>query len=172
MGTQEKKRIKRIKQYVIHRDGAICCYCDKVLSDDAITMEHIVPDSKRGTFNATNLTISCSKCNNKRGNQPFFEYCQQFNWPPDKLIKYKKLYFSNLKIKVLNLAKEEHLKDDSVIPQDLIKKACKTLKIKNMDFSFYEKRYFFDIKFDEIAERKKIKYCFELLIRLIEADSE
>ena len=172
MGVQEKKRLKRIKQYVINRDGSICCYCDKVLSDDLITMEHIVPDSKRGTFNATNLTISCAKCNNKRGNKPFFDYCAQFNWPQDKIEKYKRLYFSNLKIKVLNIAKEEFLDTDAVVPLNLIKKACQVLKIKNIDFSYYEKRYTFGIEFDKLSDRRNIKYCFELLIRIIELESE
>lgn len=172
MGAQERRRQKRIREYVINRDGSICCYCDKVLTPEAVTMEHIVPDSKRGTFNTTNLTVSCSDCNNRRGNKPFFEYCKQFNWETDKLVKYKKLYFNNLRIKVLNIAKEVCLTDDEVKPLNIIKKACKILKIKSMDFSEYEKTYQFEIKFEEESDRKKIKYCFEQLIRIIEADSE
>lgn len=172
MGAQERKRQKKIKEYVVNRDGSICCYCDIPLLPEFITMEHIVPDSKRGTFNTTNLTVSCSKCNNKRGNKPFFEYCKAFNFSEFKLLKYKKLYFNNLKIKVLNIAKEECLKEDEMIPIDIIQKACNVLRIRNMDFSEYEKIYQFEIKFDEISERKKIKFTFEQLIRIIEADSE
>lgn len=172
MGAQERKRQKRIKEHVINRDGLICCYCEKILTPEAVTMEHIVPDSKRGTFNTTNLTISCAYCNNKRGNKPFFEYCEQFNWPLDKLFKYKKLYFNNLKIKVLNVAKEECMNTDQVIPILLIKQACSLLKIREIDFSDYEKVYQFEIKFDELCEHKKIKFTFEQLIRIIEADSK
>lgn len=172
MGLQEKKRLKHIKEYVINRDGSLCCYCDNVLTPLTITMEHILPDSKRGTFNSTNLTVSCGPCNNKRGNRPFFEYCKQFNWPEDKINKYKRLYFNNLKIKILNIAKESCIKNDEAIPLELIKQACYILKIKNIDFSNYEKMYFFEIKFDEQCSRKKIKYNFEQLIRIIEADSE
>jgi hypothetical protein len=172
MGAQERKRQKRIRDNVIERDGLLCCYCDKVLTMETATMEHIVPDSKRGTFNATNLTVSCSSCNNRRGNKPFFEYCRKFNWSEDKISKYRKLYFSNLRIKVLNIAKEECIKDDLVVPITLIKTACQILKIKSMDFSDYEKMYQFEIKFDETCERKKVKYCFEQLIRIIEADTD
>lgn len=172
MGAQERKRQKRIKEYVINRDGMICCYCDKVLTPETVTMEHIVPDSKRGTFNTTNLTVSCSDCNNRRGNKPFFEYCKKFHFSEDKLEKYKRMYFNNLRIKVLNIAKEECLKDNEVIPLDIIKQACQVLKIKSMDFSTYESMYQFEIKFAESSDRKKIKYCFEQLIRIIEADSE
>ena len=171
MGAQERKRQKRIKEYVIDRDGQLCCYCDKVLTSETVTMEHIVPDSKRGTFNTTNLTVSCGDCNNKRGNKPFFDYCKQFSWPQDKVEKYKILYFNNLRIKVLNIAKEECMKDDLVIPSALIKHACQILKIKGMDFSEYEKLYSFEIRFDEMSCRKKIKFSFEQLIRIIEAES-
>jgi hypothetical protein len=177
MGVQERKRQKRIKEYVINRDGMICCYCDQPLTPETVTMEHIVPDSHRGTFNSTNLTVSCSAHNNQRGNKPFFEYCKKFNWSNDKIDKYKKLYFNNLRIKVLNIAKEECLpkavnKEGLIIPMTIINQACQILKIRNMDFSDYEKVYQFEIKFDEISEKKRIKFCFEQLIRIIEADSE
>src|SRR5277367_528866 len=122
MGAIERKRHKRIREHVIMRDGLICCYCNEVLTNETLTLDHIVPDSKRGTFNTTNLTISCSKCNNKRGNKPFFEYCKQFNWSEEKLSKYRKLYFNNLRIKVLNIAKEQCLSDHDVIPYTIIKK--------------------------------------------------
>src|SRR5713226_2855341 len=107
MGVQERRRQKRIKEYVINRDGMICCYCDMPLAPSDVTMEHIIPDSWHGTFNSTNLTVSCAICNNKRGNKPFFEYCKQFNFSNEKLEKYKRLYFNNLKIKILNIAKEK-----------------------------------------------------------------
>jgi hypothetical protein len=172
MSVKERARHKRIREYVINRDGSICCYCDMPLAADQVTLEHIIPDSKRGTFNSTNLTIACYECNNRRGNKPFFEYCKQFEWSDEKLEKYQRMSFNNLKIKVLNVAKEECLQEEEVIPNNLIKKACKVLKIKSMDFSDYEKIYQFEIKFDEPCERKKIKFSFEQLIRIIEADSE
>lgn len=177
MGAQERKRQKRIKEYVINRDGLICCYCDKPLTLETVTMEHIVPDSRRGTFNTTNLTVSCSEHNNQRGNKPFFDYCKKFNWPLDKLDKYKTLYFNNLKIKILNIAKEECLPkaingNEQATPNVIIQQACQVLKIRGMDFSDYEKTYQFEIKFNEMSDRKRIKFCFEQLIRIIEADSE
>jgi hypothetical protein len=172
MGAQERKRQKKIKEYVVNRDRPVCCYCQKLLTSETITMEHIVPDSKRGTFNTTNLTVSCYECNNSRGNKPFFEYVKGFNFDEIKLLKYKKMYFNNLRIKVLNIAKEECLKEDKAIPIEIINQACQILRIKNMDFSDYEKQFQFEIKFNDACERKKIKFCFEQLIRIIEADSE
>lgn len=176
MGTRERKRQRRIKDYVISRDGLLCCYCEQVLEPDAVTMEHIVPDSLRGTFNATNLTVSCAKHNNQRGNKPFFDFCKKFNWSKSKMNKYRMLYYNNLKIKVLNIAKEECLpkfaKDGELVsPLSIIQEACNVLKIKGMSFADYEKTYQFEIAFSELSDRKKIKYCFEQLIRLIEAES-
>lgn len=170
MSTQEHRRLKRIREDVIARDGMVCCYCNERLTPETVTMEHIVPDSKRGTFNSTNLTVSCGPCNNKRGNQPFFEYCKNFNWSQKKQDKYRSLYFNNLKIKVLNIAKERCLVASHAIPATIINEACKILKIKTIDFSSYEKNYQFDIIFSEICDRKKIKYCFEQLIKIIESE--
>jgi len=175
MGAKERKRQKRIKEYVINRDGMICCYCDQVLTPKTVTMEHIVPDSHKGTFNTTNLTVSCSEHNNNRGNKPFFDYCKKFNWAEDKIFKYKRLYFNNLKIKILNISKEECLPkvinvDAQAIPLDIINRACFILKIRSIDFSNYEKMYPFDIKFTEMSDQKRIKFCFEQLIKIIESD--
>src|ERR1700675_2607860 len=158
MSLQDKKRQKRIKNYVIERDGLICCYCDLVLTLETITLDHIVPDSKRGTFNTTNLTIACKPCNNKRGNKPFFEYCKKFKFSEDKITKYKRLYFNNLKIKVLNIAKEQCLQSKEAMPEKLIKQACKVLKIKPISFNNYEEEYGFNIRFADICHRKEIKF--------------
>lgn len=170
MGVHERKRLRRIKEYVINRDGKICCYCEEPLLLEEISMDHIVPDSKRGTYNTTNLTVACHKCNNKRGNKPFFEFCKNFNFSAAKLNKYKTLYYNNLRIKVLNIAKEECLNDNFVIPNDIINQACKILKIPEMSFADYELVYPFEIKFNQINNRKKIKFTFEKLIKIIESD--
>jgi hypothetical protein len=171
MGAQERKREKRIRDSVIERDKLYCCYCDVPLTKDTVTMEHIVPHSKHGTYNKTNLTVACAYCNNKRGSKPFFDYCKQFNFSEIKIRKYKSLYFNNLKIKILNLAKEKCLNNIEAVPNDLINAACRILKINTISFLDYEKIYNLDIKFNELVNRKKIKYNFELLIRLIEENA-
>ena len=169
MGAPERRRQKRIKEHVINRDGLVCCYCEIPLTLESVTMEHIVPDSKRGTYNSTNLTVSCSKCNNIRGNKPFFEYCRNFNFSKEKLDKYKKLYHTNLMIKVLNIAKENCLVESIAVPNELIKSACQILKIKLIDFSPYENS---ELRFNDHCHRYKIKYCFEELIKILESSSE
>ncbi len=166
----EAKRFKKIKQYVILRDGLICAYCDKILTEDSVTLDHIVPSSKRGTFNTTNLTVSCFDCNNKRGSRPLFDFLKKINANQQKIDKYKKLYFNNLKIKILNIAKEECLIQEKAVPVMIINQACTILKVNMIDFSSYE-TILVDISFKELYERRIIKYYFEKLIKIIESDN-
>lgn len=168
---QKRNKEQRIRTQVIERDGLICCYCDKLLTLNTVTMEHIVPVSRRGTFNTTNLTVSCFDCNNERGSSDFFNYCKNFNFTPLKTSKYKKLYFDNLKIKILNIAKEECINKQYVTPLDLIHQACQILRISDIDFSSYENKYSFEIDFSQRCDRKKVKFGFEKLIKLIESET-
>lgn len=169
MGVSERKRRKKIRDNVIARDGLACCYCNTSLTYETVTMDHIVPDSKNGTFNTTNLTVSCSSCNNNRGDVHFFEFCEKFSFEESKINKYRNLYFNSLKIKILNIAKESCLNELEKVPDDVINEACSILKIHNMNFSSYEKSLD-DFYFDKLVNRKIIKFNFEKLIRIIERE--
>lgn len=173
MGLKNNQRLKRVRQRVIDRDGMICCYCDYPLSTDKITMEHIVPHSKWGDFTVTNLTVACHDCNNRRGSIYFFDYCQRFNFSVDKIAKYKKLYFGNLKIKILNIAMEKFLIGSSIIPLIAIQKARATFKKSgNVDFFIdYEKKYNLSIQLSKPSDLSSIKKCFQTLIKIIELES-
>lgn len=170
MRSHGRKRDKRIKQAVIDRDGTICCYCDRKLLLEEITMEHIVPHSHRGMFNLTNLTVACRDCNNRRKSRNFFKYARTFGWSNKKIWKYKKLYLNNLKIKVLNIAKKECLVNDLAVPNHLINAACEILKIKSINIQSYKKYFLMD--FNSIIDRATIISNFETLIKLIESDSK
>jgi 5-methylcytosine-specific restriction endonuclease McrA len=54
----------------------ICHYCNSHVSrymseGDPLkaTVDHIIPVSKKGTSNIDNLVLSCSQCNNMKGNK-------------------------------------------------------------------------------------------------------
>lgn len=168
----DTKRKHRIRESVIQRDGMICCYCNKLLTAASITMEHIVPESKRGTFNTTNLTVSCTHCNGSRGNKPFFNYIKRWNFSKEKLMKYQSLYFNNLRIKILNICSKQLLDgSDCAIPQDLINDACDILRIKPSAISYQEFIETDNFSFTAIYRRNEIIYFFENLIKLIESRS-
>jgi len=56
------------------REMIRCCFCDKVMNTNEITLEHIVPLSRGGTWLRSNLTLACKRCNNTRGSLPFDEF--------------------------------------------------------------------------------------------------
>jgi 5-methylcytosine-specific restriction endonuclease McrA len=50
-----------------------CCYCGIRMdgptnAPDSPTFEHIVPRSRGGADDETNLAVACLSCNNRRGN--------------------------------------------------------------------------------------------------------
>ena len=55
------------KRFVLARDGYRCVYC---LSTDApLHCDHVVPFSKGGTSDASNLVAACARCNSAKGNR-------------------------------------------------------------------------------------------------------
>jgi 5-methylcytosine-specific restriction endonuclease McrA len=58
-------RIKRSR--LIKKGVNKCHWCQKPLTLDDSTLEHIIPLGLGGLDNANNLTLACEKCNSKRG---------------------------------------------------------------------------------------------------------
>jgi len=63
------------KEYLLEKWGRKCAYCGK--KDVPLEVEHIVPKSRGGTDRISNLTISCSKCNQRKGNKT----AEEFGYP-------------------------------------------------------------------------------------------
>lgn len=57
-----------VSSLVAIRGGQYCAYCNKPLSFDEITIDHITPIADGGTWDTSNLCMSCFDCNNKKGN--------------------------------------------------------------------------------------------------------
>ena len=60
---------KVTKKNIWLRDGGQCQYCEKKISLSDATVDHVVPKSKGGENNWENVTLACSKCNQKKGNK-------------------------------------------------------------------------------------------------------
>lgn len=66
---------KRLAVYL--RDGLACAYCGEGIEQGAkLTLDHIKPDSKGGSNEATNLVTCCSRCNSARGNRPMRQFAE------------------------------------------------------------------------------------------------
>ncbi len=65
-----KKRtliIKFSRQNVYIRDGGRCQYCGSFFSERDLTYDHVVPRSKGGETEWTNVVTCCTRCNLKKG---------------------------------------------------------------------------------------------------------
>lgn len=71
--TKELRRISRqiprVTQFrVMKRENQICNSCGKSIKDDNIEFDHIIPWSKGGSSEESNIRLLCSECNKKRSN--------------------------------------------------------------------------------------------------------
>ncbi len=57
-----------IREYLLEKWNRQCAYCGK--KDIPLQIEHIQPRANGGTNRISNLTLSCKKCNIKKGTQP------------------------------------------------------------------------------------------------------
>lgn len=75
--TDQKKAIRRALRA---RDGNNCFYCKvefgtaTVQSPLRATIEHLEPRTNGGSNQLDNLVLACDVCNNRRGDQPIFDF--------------------------------------------------------------------------------------------------
>lgn len=70
--TLSKRRVVRsisqaTKLKVIRRDKYVCQLCRKDVPDEDVNFDHIIPWSKGGTSDESNIRLLCAECNKKRG---------------------------------------------------------------------------------------------------------
>jgi len=58
---------KTKRAHIYHRDGKKCVICGKHLPFKKMTLDHIIPKSKGGSNDVTNLRSTCFKCNCEKG---------------------------------------------------------------------------------------------------------
>ncbi|MCF8294848.1 MAG: HNH endonuclease [Bacteroidales bacterium] len=69
------RNIPRVTQFrVMKRENQICQVCGNSVKDENIEFDHIIPWSKGGSSDESNIRLLCSACNRKRGNNYEEEY--------------------------------------------------------------------------------------------------
>lgn len=63
------RRLYRIVSVAAETDGFCCHYCGLGLSWEAVTLDHIVPRSRRGPSTWRNYVLSCRVCNGSLGDR-------------------------------------------------------------------------------------------------------
>jgi 5-methylcytosine-specific restriction endonuclease McrA len=61
--------VRLSRQNIFLRDEHTCQYCRKKLGEKRLTIDHVVPLSKGGRHEWTNVVTACSGCNNKKGDK-------------------------------------------------------------------------------------------------------
>jgi len=61
-----------VREYLLERDRRTCAYCGA--TNTPLQIEHIIPKSRGGSSRVTNLTLSCSSCNQEKGACTAAEY--------------------------------------------------------------------------------------------------
>ena len=72
--TQDERRIGRnipraVMLRVVRRDNNQCQTCSKVLKDDEIEFDHIIPVSKGGSSEEHNVRVACFDCNRSKSDK-------------------------------------------------------------------------------------------------------
>ncbi len=62
------------KEFLQDNLNSKCLYCNCKLNENNATSDHIIPISKGGNNCKLNLVVCCVKCNNERGDLPFYRY--------------------------------------------------------------------------------------------------
>ena len=61
-----------VREYLLEKWGRKCAYCGK--SGIPLEIEHIIPKIRGGSNRVSNLTLSCQRCNLKKGNRTAKEF--------------------------------------------------------------------------------------------------
>lgn len=66
-----KRSLKRAKDRLVRifseYGGVFCFYCKQRMEEDEITGDHLIPISKKGVSNCSNVVLCCYDCNTKKG---------------------------------------------------------------------------------------------------------
>ena len=64
---------------ILQRDNFKCAYCGKVVSEAELEVDHIMPRSKGGSNEETNLITACFECNRGKRDKVLIENNKQSN---------------------------------------------------------------------------------------------
>ena len=73
------------RQYLLEKWSRQCAYCG--VKDVPLQIEHIHPRAKGGTNSITNLTLSCQKCNRKKGTKDVKNFLKKEPTRLEKILK-------------------------------------------------------------------------------------
>lgn len=100
---QRQEKVSR--RNILIRDEYRCQYCGKQFTIAQLSVDHVIPRSKKGLSNWENLVACCSKCNTKKGGRLLHEIGMKLIKKP-VTPKINHLFYSRLKDEKYALWKE------------------------------------------------------------------
>ena len=79
-----RKGITLNKKNLYLRDKGKCQYCDRKLSKNEATIDHVVPQKYGGKSKWENVVLSCGKCNSKKGHKTLKQAGLELKKKPEK----------------------------------------------------------------------------------------
>lgn len=83
------KEIPLTRRNILHRDSYTCQYCG--YTGDELTLDHVIPRSRKGGDTWENMVTACVRCNVKKGNRTPKEASMPLRHMPRR--PYSSLYF-------------------------------------------------------------------------------
>jgi 5-methylcytosine-specific restriction endonuclease McrA len=69
IAPRRANRLKFSRENVYLRDNFTCQYCGVTFAPKDLTLDHVVPASKQGRKDWTNVVAACRTCNHRKGNR-------------------------------------------------------------------------------------------------------
>jgi 5-methylcytosine-specific restriction endonuclease McrA len=86
------------KHRLFARDRHICGYCGQQFTEDELTVEHILPVSRGGQYEWTNVVTACRSCNTRKGNHTPEEARMPLLYVPYRVCRNEGFILSNRRI--------------------------------------------------------------------------
>ena len=69
VSPRKSTRLKFSRENIYIRDNYTCQYCTKEFPPKELTLDHVVPASKLGRKDWTNVVTACRACNHRKANR-------------------------------------------------------------------------------------------------------
>ncbi|MFL5480999.1 MAG: HNH endonuclease [Gemmatimonadaceae bacterium] len=91
------------RQWLLDRHGPVCAYCERRVTADSITMDHVTPRKGKTAYDRRdNLVLACPSCNALKADMPFLGFLLARRSRAGSLLRYG----SHLSPMLLDLARE------------------------------------------------------------------
>ncbi len=87
-----------VNDYLFRRDHFLCMYCGGQFAAEQLSRDHILPVSRNGTDNWTNVVTACKRCNHRKANRTPEEAGMELLAIPFVPNRYEFFYLANKNI--------------------------------------------------------------------------